>query len=213
MIMRTSVSILEREGLLRDALERILTAAGLRVIESHREPEPFLAGLRANMPAVAVLSLTSGDAQDLSLVSVLRSAHPMLGLTVLSPCLDEEAPRRFFLAGAAAVLAKSSASCTALVETIEQVARGERGQVIFHGLPVNRPARSAGARVLSPREREVLSFFASGYDNLKISALLGITERTVKAHVSNLYRKLGLENRTQLALYAVRLGIRPRQEV
>lgn len=53
---------------------------------------------------------------------------------------------------------------------------------------------------LSPRERDVLRHVASGRDNLTIAAHLGISERTVKTHVSALYRKLAQENRAQLAL-------------
>ncbi|MBX5482919.1 MAG: response regulator transcription factor [Myxococcaceae bacterium] len=53
---------------------------------------------------------------------------------------------------------------------------------------------------LSPRERDVLRFVAAGMDNLTIAAHLGISERTVKTHVSALYRKLAQENRAQLAL-------------
>ena len=63
--------------------------------------------------------------------------------------------------------------------------------------------------MLSARERQVLTYLSAGADNLKISICLKISERTVKAHVSSLYRKLGQENRTQLALLARQLGVRP----
>jgi DNA-binding NarL/FixJ family response regulator len=63
------------------------------------------------------------------------------------------------------------------------------------------------ARALSPREREVLAYIASGLDNLQIAAHLGVCERTVKSHVTALYRKLAQENRAQLALLGVRLGM------
>jgi DNA-binding CsgD family transcriptional regulator len=66
---------------------------------------------------------------------------------------------------------------------------------------------------LSAREHEVLRYVAGGADNLKIAACLGITERTVRAHVSALYRKLGGENRAQLALRGRELGARPAPDV
>jgi DNA-binding NarL/FixJ family response regulator len=62
---------------------------------------------------------------------------------------------------------------------------------------------------LTVREREVLAYVSAGADNLKIASHLKISERTVKAHVSSLYKKLGPENRAQLALLARQLGIRP----
>jgi DNA-binding CsgD family transcriptional regulator len=66
----------------------------------------------------------------------------------------------------------------------------------------NASTRSAAA--LSPRELEVLRHISAGTDNLKIAAVLGITERTVKAHVHSLYRKLQVENRVEMALEASR---------
>lgn len=62
---------------------------------------------------------------------------------------------------------------------------------------------------ISPREKEVLSLVGTGADNLKIAALLGVSERTVKAHVSSMYLKIGAENRVELALIALRLRLRP----
>ncbi|MET0401596.1 MAG: helix-turn-helix transcriptional regulator, partial [Cystobacter sp.] len=53
---------------------------------------------------------------------------------------------------------------------------------------------------LTHRELEVLKMVAKGSDNLQIAARLGITERTVKAHVSNLYRKLDVQNRVEMAM-------------
>lgn len=73
--------------------------------------------------------------------------------------------------------------------------------------PSNEP--NALPVALSPREREVLQLVANGNDNLQIAARLGVCERTVKAHVTALYRKLALENRVQLALWAADRGLRP----
>ncbi len=72
------------------------------------------------------------------------------------------------------------------------------------------PAADGAAALLdklSAREREVLGFISAGYDNLKIAATLDITERTVRAHVSNLYRKLESENRASMALLGYRMGL------
>ncbi|WP_274379774.1 helix-turn-helix domain-containing protein [Myxococcus xanthus] len=60
---------------------------------------------------------------------------------------------------------------------------------------------------MTPREREVLGYIAAGADNLRIAACLGITERTVKAHITAIYKKVGSENRTQLAVLGCQLGV------
>jgi DNA-binding CsgD family transcriptional regulator len=68
---------------------------------------------------------------------------------------------------------------------------------------------SPGLAALTPRERQVLRFVVAGADNLKIAAHLDIRERTVKAHVSNMFRKFNCENRVQLAMRGSHLGVQP----
>jgi DNA-binding NarL/FixJ family response regulator len=115
--------------------------------------------------------------------------------------------------GAAGYLHKLSANGDGVLAAVRAVATGSRffpAAVAGDHLLEPAPARSGGPLSrLTAREREVLTFVAGGADNLKIASFLQITERTVKAHVSSLYRKLGSENRTQLALLARQLGIRP----
>ncbi len=60
--------------------------------------------------------------------------------------------------------------------------------------------------LLTPREKEVLSLLARGYNNNEIAACLHISKHTVKNHVSNIYHKLEMDDRTQIALLAVRHG-------
>jgi DNA-binding NarL/FixJ family response regulator len=64
----------------------------------------------------------------------------------------------------------------------------------------------AGPESLTPREREVVGLIARGLSNKRIALELGIAEKTVKTHVSSILGKLGLDDRTQVALHAVREG-------
>ena len=61
---------------------------------------------------------------------------------------------------------------------------------------------------LTPRERQVLALLGCGSDNLKMAAWLGISERGIKAHITSLFSKLGVANRTALALLACQAGLR-----
>jgi DNA-binding NarL/FixJ family response regulator len=63
---------------------------------------------------------------------------------------------------------------------------------------------------LTKREREVISLLAEGHSNRDLAALLGIQEATVEVHLTHIYRKLGLENRTAAALWACRVGLSSR---
>jgi DNA-binding CsgD family transcriptional regulator len=76
----------------------------------------------------------------------------------------------------------------------------------------NSTVQSPGLAALTPRERQVLRFVVAGADNLKIAAHLEIRERTVKAHVSNMFRKFNCENRVQLAMRGSQLGVQPALE-
>ncbi|MFN7131082.1 MAG: DNA-binding response regulator, partial [Myxococcales bacterium] len=123
---------------------------------------------------------------------------------------------RAFQSGGSGYLTKGVASARMLAESVRAVARGEpilpaslAGPVVEAlrtGKPVNNAA--SGLAALSPREREVLTLVAEGADNLKIAAMLNVSERTVKAHVTAILRKLNVENRTHAALLAWEAGIR-----
>ncbi|WP_405143544.1 response regulator transcription factor [Sphaerisporangium sp. NBC_01403] len=108
----------------------------------------------------------------------------------------------------------------ALVQAIRAVRGGqvllapEAAEAMLTGLDVpagtEAPAEHAPIAVLTEREREVLALIASGRSNREIARELVVAEKTVKTHVSNVLMKLGVQDRTQAALYAVRHGYAPR---
>ncbi len=69
------------------------------------------------------------------------------------------------------------------------------------------PNKAAFMQILTPRELEVLQLLARGLTNLEIGKQLFISKHTVKNHVSNIYRKLNVDDRTQIALLAIRNGL------
>src|SRR5205823_4283287 len=160
------------------------------------------------------LSFGAGSVGAMTVVEEAHQLYPEVRILVLSATLDTDAMDRCFRAGAAGFLDKSSARVEALIDAISAIARGNN---VFPAHAVESLLRAAGRRNegsellrgLSEREREVLAYLSIGSDNTQIAQKLEISERTVKAHVSNLYRKLGQDNRTQLALLARQSGIRP----
>lgn len=219
------VAILEDQRVLRDSLAEVLEETGIRVVVSSGDPELFFARLEAERPSVAIVDLTleSEDgltvADGLQVIEEVQRWHPEVRTLVLSASRDPEVVERCIALGAAGYLHKLTADCTAVIEAVKAAARGER-MIPFNFMRRAAPETDAtmardshGPRnllsTLTAREREVLAYVAGGADNLKIATHLLITERTVKAHVSSLYRKLGPENRAQLALLARQLGVRP----
>jgi DNA-binding NarL/FixJ family response regulator len=116
---------------------------------------------------------------------------------LLTVQMDEEWLDEAFEAGATAVLSKA----------VHPVALGTLLREVVQGRVVHRPrrTRSAGAVEdcpLTTRELEILRLAAQGYTNGKIARELWVTEQTVKFHLSNTYRKLGVANRTEASRYA-----------
>lgn len=216
MMGRIRIGILEDQQVFRESLVALFEGAGMEVAARGADVEGFLAQVREAKPDVVLVDLRlerpdSGEVGDgLRVVEALREEQPRIRALVLSAFRELPVMERCFRAGAAGYLSKLTVSCAELVTAVEQVARGE------WVVPADfmSPVRAASTeRTVSPlerltlREREVLGLVASGADNLQISARLGITERTVKAHVSSLYRKLGVQNRVEMAMMAYQTGL------
>jgi two-component system, NarL family, nitrate/nitrite response regulator NarL len=211
------VGILEDQQLFLESLVAVLEKSGIEVVARSSTVEDFLSCTRQRPPDVALvdLRLEHQDSHEVSsgcrAVELLHDFHPQVRPLVLSANRDPAEVERCFRAGAVGYLCKQNVSCAALLEAVERVARGERlvPPELFPSPGVGEdlsPARGALQRLTS-REREVLGYIASGADNLKIAVCLGITERTVKAHITSIYRKLDVENRTQMAMLACQLGV------
>lgn len=211
------IGILEDQQIFMDSLVTLFEISGVQVTVRSSTVEDFLARMRQQPPDVALVDLrlehreTSEVSDGLRAVELLHDFYPQVRPLVLSGNREAAQVERCLRAGAAGYLCKQNVSSAELLEAVERVARGERlvPPELFPS-PVQAedmtPARGTLARLTS-REREVLGFIASGADNLKIAVCLGITERTVKAHITSIYRKLDVENRTQMAMLACQLGV------
>jgi two-component system nitrate/nitrite response regulator NarL len=214
--MSTRVALLEPHLLARVALSDALTHGGCTVIGAFSDSADLLALAVRDPPDVALIephgeAPPGGERPD----AARELSEKGLGLrfVVYSGAASPAAFERWYALGAGACLDKRSADARAVLQAVGAVARGERlFPVEMMELPFQQDVRAPESVVLrgiSPRERDVLVCIASGSDNLQIASRLGISKRTVKAHVSALYRKLGMENRTRLALLALQLGLKP----
>ncbi len=202
------VSLLDGQLLRGDALSRVLEDSGYVVVGRHTRVDSFLSALAQEQPQIACVDVDDDD--GVGALAEARQFHPNLQVLALGD--GPGALDRCIGAGAAAYLDARTSGCDDVLHTLELLARGERA-VSAHMLSTvfqaTRAREHEQLRPLSARERQVLAWVAAGADNGDIAASLQITERTVKAHVSSLYRKLRQDNRTQLALLARQLGVRP----
>ena len=142
--------------------------------------------------------------------SRIKQQQPETHVIILTSFLDDERVVPAIRAGATSYLLKDVAA-TDLARAI----RGARaGQAQLHPEVARRlmqqvtsPRKPEAGAQLTEREREVLRLLAEGRSNKEIARSLVVSERTVKGHVSNILGKLGLQDRTQAALFAVRNGL------
>ncbi|MEP6482378.1 MAG: response regulator transcription factor, partial [Rhodoglobus sp.] len=149
-----------------------------------------------------VLDVRLPDGSGIDLCRSIRSAHPGVACLMLTGYDDDEASYAAVLAGAAGYVLKDIRGQN-LLDSIRRVARGE----ILIDPSINKRIletveRDGKATVdLSLRERQVLELIAEGMTNRQIGDRLGLAEKTVKNYVSGLLAKLGMERRTQAAVY------------
>jgi len=122
---------------------------------------------------------------------------------VLTAYASDEQLDAVLRAGARGYLLKGAA-LEEIERAIRTVARGER---YLDARVASRVAALAHAPRLSPRERDVLRLLVAGQSNKEIAASLGVTERTVKFHVTSIFNKLGAENRAQAVTIAHQRGL------
>jgi DNA-binding NarL/FixJ family response regulator len=151
-------------------------------------------------PEVVLIDEMERSEQQIALVRQIKAASEVITVIVLT--LSPEAPRldEMFRAGAGAAVSKAThpaALATLIRETLE-------GRVLHPYKPVGQAAGPAAMEdsVLSGRELEVLRLVAAGSTNSEIARKLWVTEQTVKFHLSNIYRKLEVGNRTEASRYA-----------
>ena len=154
---------------------------------------------RHAMPEVLVVDLDHAREDTMTVVRASRAALPDAHLVLLGTARRQ---------GAAASTADAEVE-TPIADLARLVASlGRSGRAPRPSTEVL-SQRRLWARV-TPRQREVLRWLATGEDNRSIARRLDIGERAVKAHVSTLMRSLEVDNRTQLALLACEAGVRPR---
>jgi two-component system, NarL family, response regulator LiaR len=162
-------------------------------------------------PDVVLMDLMMPEMDGIACIKKIREKRPKARILVLTNFAGEDMIFPAIKAGAMGYHLKDS-SPEALVEAIRQVFRREPS---LHPLIAKKlleelhtpPADQEIYESLTPRELEVLTQIAQGFENKEIAEQLVVSEATVRTHVSNILGKLHLASRTQAALYALREGL------
>ena len=200
------VMIVDDHPIVRDGLKTYLSLqADLEVVGEAADGEEALAVARDTLPDLVLLDLRLASGNALALLPALRALRPPPRVVVLSSYLEASVVHEAMRLGASGYLLKH-VGAGILVDRMRAALRGE---VVLDPAAVEllaRPSVSPFA-ALSDREREVLACIVDGMTNKQAGRALGISEKTVKTHVSHLLAKLGVRDRTQAAvLTAARRG-------
>jgi DNA-binding NarL/FixJ family response regulator len=196
----------DHEVVRRGVIELINAEGDLEVVGEASTVKQALARIAATQPEVAVLDVRLPDGSGIDLCRAVRSSHPQISCLMLTAYDDDEALYTSVLAGAAGYVLKDIRG-QGLVDSIRRVARGE--SLLDRGMS-RRVVEVAAANenpttALSSRERQVLDLIAEGLSNRQIGEHLELAEKTVKNYVSAILAKLGMERRTQAAVYGAQL--------
>jgi DNA-binding NarL/FixJ family response regulator len=205
--------LLDQNALWLEAVEQVLRRAEITAIGKTTSPSVALDLIGKHSPDAFVTGVTMADGEVDGIVCIRRALErcPRIRPIVLSMRDEPDLIRDAFRAGAVEYVLKTSHPDD-LASTVRQLF----SHSVFHAAAPVEQGEAAGANGhvfgaadLTKREREILQLVAEGHSNAQLARMLWVTEQTVKFHLSNVYRKLDVSNRTEAARWAQLHGLLP----
>ena len=208
-VLVTDDHLIVREGL-RLILE---TAEGIELAGEARDGAEALRLVGELAPDVVLMDLRMPGMDGLTAIARLQETHPEVAVIILTTYREDDLILQGLRAGAQGYLLKDTDRAT-LLDAIRAAARGETlltpeimASLLAQTQTRPGPTPSDQGPVLTDREREVLAGVARGERNKEIAFRLGITERTVKAHLSSIFNKFGVDSRAAAIAVAAQRGL------
>jgi two-component system response regulator DevR len=207
------IFLLDDHEIVRRGLRELLEAEDdLEVVGEASTGEEALARIPPTRPDVALLDVRLGEGSGIEVCRDVRSAHPEIQCLMLTSYADDEALFDAIMAGAAGYVLKQVRGA----ELVDGIRRVASGQSLLDPTVTTRvlerlrhaPAEDERFADLSEQERKILDLLAEGRTNRQIAGELFLAEKTVKNYVSNMLAKMGMQGRTEAAVYAARLAER-----
>jgi NarL family two-component system response regulator LiaR len=203
------VLIVDDHAVVRQGLQAFLqTQDDVDVVGEAADGEEAVRQVRELVPDVVLMDLVMPKLDGIAAIGEMRALSPSTKVIVLTSFADDEKVFAAVKAGAAGYLLKD-VQPRELGEAIRTVYRGAAQLHPTVAAKLMQEVAESGRQPaaldsLTDREMDVLRLIARGMSNKEIALELGVAEKTVKTHVSNILQKLHLADRTQAALYAVR---------
>jgi DNA-binding NarL/FixJ family response regulator len=203
-----TVAIADDHKVVRVGLEQLLeTFDDVEFVGAGAGGEEAVRLCAEHHPDVLLLDLSMPDLDGIEVTKRLRDASPETRVVVFTSFSDRERIVQALDAGAVGYLLKD-AEPDELHAALRAAARGEAPLTPRAAAALLEDRRSRPAEVpLTARELEVLGLVVEGLANKQIARRMGISEKTVKGHLTNLFQRIGVADRTQAALWAERTGV------
>lgn len=206
------VIIVDDHPLVREGLRKVLTLDDeIEVIDEAGDGQGAINLARRLRPDVVLMDINMPGTNGIEATRVIKREIPSTGIIALTIHEEEEYVLELVRAGVSGYVLKDIAPAK-LLETIKTVAKGQ--SVIDPGITnklfgeLNRLSKRRKEKeeweTLTDREMDVLQLMSQGCSNKEIARSLTISEKTVKNHVTNIFRKLQVEDRTQAVLFAIK---------
>jgi NarL family two-component system response regulator LiaR len=210
------VLLVDDHGVVREGLRAYLELeSDIEVVGEAKDGREAVRRAQELGPDVVLMDLVMPVMDGVEATATIKQQWPSTRVIALTSFVDDERVVPAIKAGATSYLLKDVAA----VDLVRAIRAAQAGQAQLHPEAARRlmqqvstPRKPNAAAELTEREGEVLRLVAQGRSNKEIARELVVSERTIKGHVSNILGKLGLQDRTQAALYAVRHGLAPNDQ-
>jgi len=202
------VLVVDDHWVAREGLRRYLTdEPGLMVIGEASNGDQAIALARELKPDVILMDILMPQMDGIEATARIKAEMPKVEIIALTSVLQDHSVSQAIQAGATGYLLKDTNGA----ELLRAIRSAVDGKVQLSPEAATRLAKELRfpdhVERLTDRETEILKCVADGLSNKEIARRLSITEKTVKAHLNNVFGKLGVHSRTQAALHAIRTGI------
>lgn len=198
------VVVAEDHGVVRDGLVALIDReADMTVVGQAATGHDAVAVVRAQRPDVTLMDLQMPNGDGVEAIRTLRAELPAIRILVLTTYDGDEDIYRGLQAGAQGYLLKD----VPYEELIAAIRLVHAGQKYLPPPLMAKVSERMGGAVLTEREREVVQLLVAGRSNAEIGAALHVTEGTAKFHVTNILAKLGVQDRTQAVIVALKRGL------
>lgn len=200
--------LVDDHTVVRQGLKMVLSLEeDLDILGEAANGQEALAQVKKLAPQVVLMDLLMPVMNGVSAIRAIKQDFPEVEVVALTSVLEDRLVIDAVEAGAAGYLLKE----TGPDELVEAIRAAAKGEVRLHPKAQQRLVKEVRTpemrESLTERETETLRFIAKGHANKEIASLMGVSEVTIKTHVSSILSKLNLSSRTQAALFALKEGL------